>query len=110
MEKDTLMTPAYRLQLVNLSFGTTPRVVHAHGHHSSKPHWPSIREAFFASARRPAAPSSKLTIITCNNGHPAMGLLERSLDHLGLPYLVGGQGIEPWINSRDKPAVIHDLL
>lgn len=89
--------------LVNLIFDTRPIVVHAHGRHSYKPLWPPIRERFFASPARRIGALPNLTILTWNNGHQAMGLLEKSLDHLGVPYLVLGQGIENWINSRNKP-------
>lgn len=99
-----------RLQLVNSLFGTCPRVVHAHGHHRNHPHWPPIRTAFFEQPPCALPSSPRLTIITCNNGHPAMGLLERGLERLGLGCRVGGHGIDPWVNARDKPRVITDLL
>ena len=51
-----------------------------------------------------------LTLLTCNNGRGTMGIFERSAERLGLPVLVRGQGIEPWLNSRDKPRVIRDAL
>ncbi|MBM3465586.1 MAG: hypothetical protein FJX76_26145 [Armatimonadetes bacterium] len=96
--------------LTNLVFDTRPVVVHAHGSHERKPNWPPIREWFFASAARQLGAAPDLTIITCNNGHPSMGLLERSLDHLGVPYLVAGHGIDPWVNSVHKPPVIVEAL
>ncbi|MBI4858870.1 MAG: hypothetical protein HY815_01145 [Candidatus Riflebacteria bacterium] len=98
------------LKLRNVLFDTHPIVVHAHGPHQTKMQWPQVRDAFFASEPRTLGAAPGLTLITCNNGHEAMGLLERSLDHLGLPYLVGGVGVDPWVNSRDKPRVILDLL
>ncbi len=85
-------------------------VVHAHGHHDYKPLWLPIRDAFFGAPPRTLALPAELTIVTCNNGHPAMGLLERSLDHLGLPYVVAGRGIEDWNNARDKPRVLLEAL
>jgi hypothetical protein len=110
MAEPSLISSEYRVQLTNIDFGTTPLVVHAHGHHAIKPHWQPIRDAFFASAPARVVQPQQLTIITCNNGHATMGLLERSLDHLGLRYAVGGQGIAPWINARDKPPTIYALL
>ena len=98
------------MKLRNALFDTHPIVVHAHGRHQLKPQWPEVRDGFFSSRPRTLGAAPDLTIITCNNGHGAMGLLERSLDHLGLPYLVGGAGVDPWVNSRDKPRVVLDLL
>ena len=92
--------------LRNKQFGSQPVVVHAHGPLLSAPHWQPIREAFFAQEPRAIGPPGDLTIITCNNGHPSMGLLERSLDRLGVPYVVTGRGIDPWVNARDKPRAI----
>jgi hypothetical protein len=94
------------MMLRNRQFGTAPLVVHAHGPHATKPHWQPIRDAFFAQERRELGAPHDLTIITCNNGHEAMGLLESSLDLLGVPYLVTGRGIDPWVNARDKPRAI----
>jgi len=98
------------MQLTNLQFGTSPVVVHAQGHHEYKPLWPPIRDAFFNARPRTLSPPAGLTIVTCNNGHAAMGLLERSLDHLGLPYIVAGRGIEEWKNARDKPRALIEAL
>lgn len=99
-----------RLRLINTLFDTQPLIVHAHGHHANQVHWGPIRDGFFSLPPARAGGVQDLTVITCNNGAQAMGLFERSLDHLGVPYLVGGQGIAPWVNARDKPAVIHALL
>ena len=96
--------------VVNLLFNTTPVVIHAQGRHEYKPYWRPIKEKFFASPRRALGPVQDLTILTWNNGHEAMGILERSLDHLGVPYLVLGQGIRDWVNSRDKPRLTRDAL
>ena len=71
-----------------------------------KPEWPPIREWFFATPRRSLPPLENLTIMTCNNGHPAMGLMERSLEHLGVSCLVVGQGVNPWVNSVHKPRAV----
>lgn len=78
-------------------------MVHAHGPHAHKPYWQPIRDRFFSQPARHLGPPEDLTILTWNNGHHAMGLLEKSLDHLGVPYLVKGEGIAEWVNSRHKP-------
>jgi hypothetical protein len=98
------------VRVTNLLFGTTPLVIHAQGHHDYKPLWPPIRDAFFGSPRQHLTLRSDLTIVTCNSGGPAMGLLERSLDHLGLAYIVAGRGVVDWINSRDKPRALLSAL
>lgn len=94
----------------NLLFNSRPLVVHAQGSHELKPHWRPIRDAFFSAPSRHLTAPKDLTIITCNNGHEAMGILERSLAHLGLSCLVRGQGIHPWINSQHKPQVLAEAL
>ena len=96
--------------LVNRQFGTRPIVVHAHGVLRHQPAWPRIREAVFAAPERRLGPLPGLTLVTCNNGHPAMGLFERSASRLGLDVLVCGHGIDPWVNSRDKPRVLSAAL
>jgi len=96
--------------LLNRQFHSRPLVVHAQGHHEHKPHWKPIKEAFFARPPRHLALPEQLTLITCNNGHAAMGMFERSLGHLGLPCLVRGQGIHPWLNSQHKPQVLAEAL
>lgn len=88
--------------VINSAFQTRPIVIHAHGYHSYKPYWQPIKEKFFALPPRRIGPIQELTIITWNNGGPAMGVLEKSLDHLGVPYVVMGAGIHPWINSQHK--------
>jgi hypothetical protein len=88
------------------AFGTRPGVIHAQGGRWHKPHWAPIRDAFFQSGRSRQATPAPLTILTCNNGHPALGRFEKSLDHMGLDCMVTGAGIVPWINSRDKPRVL----
>ena len=98
------------MKLRNVLYDTHPLVVHAHGPHQMKPQWPEIHDAFFATPARRLGPVPDLTVVTCNNGHAAMGLLERSLAHLGVPFLVGGGGVDPWVNSRDKPRAILELL
>jgi len=96
--------------LVNRSFGTRPLIVHAHGPLHNKPAWPRIKEAVFALPPQMLGPVQGLTLLTCNNGHENMGLFERSVANLGIPCMVRGQGIVPWVNSRDKPRVIYEAL
>jgi hypothetical protein len=91
-------------------FDTWPVVIHGHGRHRFKPHWDEVRNAFFSSPVQRVEPPADLTLITCNNGHEAMGLLERSCQRWGQPYLTCGQGRDPWVNSKDKPEAILDAL
>ena len=90
------------------AFGTRPAIVHAQGRRWLKPHWAPIRDAFFQSGCSRHATPATLTILTCNNGHAALGRFEKSVAHLGLDCLVVGQGVVPWVNSRDKPRVLAD--
>lgn len=96
--------------LTNTLFGTHPVVVHAQGSHTLKIHWPPIKRWFYDQPARAIGPIRDTTIITCNNGHASMGALEASLDHLGVPHVVLGAGIDPWCNSTDKPRVLRDGL
>jgi hypothetical protein len=96
--------------LVNLLFNTRPVVVHAHGPHNHKPFWKPIRDRFFSSEKQTLGKIEQLTILTWNNGHEAMGLLEKSLAHLGVPCLVLGAGIEEWVNSIHKPVLTAESL
>ncbi|MDC3957725.1 glycosyltransferase domain-containing protein [Polyangium jinanense] len=99
-----------RVAFIQRTFGTRPLLIHANGIRDAKPGWIRARDAFFAQPPRQIGPVPRLTILTCNNGHEAMGLFERSCAHLGVPCLVRGQGIFPWVNSRHKPLVIHQAL
>lgn len=98
------------LTVVNPMFGTRPLVIHAHGPLVQKPSWPRIRQAFFAREWKRVGAVPDLTLLTCNNGAEEMGLFESSTQALGIPCLVRGEGIFPWVNSRDKPAVIRAAL
>lgn len=101
---------SFDFQVVNTQFETKPSIIHAHGSHDYKPNWQPIRDAFFEMAPANLVTPSDLTIITCNNGHQSMGLFEKSLDHLGLKHKVYGNGINPWVNSKDKPIVLFEAL
>ncbi len=94
----------------NKHFDTHPIVVHAQGPHKIKPYWKPIRDRFFSSPRRKILPTENLTVITWNNGHEAMGMFEKSMDHLGLECMVLGQGVEKWVNSYHKPLLTRDAL
>lgn len=98
------------LNVINTLYNTSPIVIHAHGSHDHKPNWLPIRDAFFASPPGQIDADEMVTVITCNNGHASMGLLERSLEHLGVPYKVFGRGIHPWINSYHKPRILYEAL
>jgi hypothetical protein len=96
--------------LRNRLFDSRPVVVHGQGDAVANPMWPLILERCFAQPPRELGPVSGLTILTWNNGHPSLGVMERSLAHLGVPCLVLGAGLSDWINSRDKPRLTRDAL
>jgi hypothetical protein len=96
--------------LINEMFDTRPLIVHAQGQHAYSPHWPTIIEKFFSSPRRRLAGTHDLTILTWNSQLNEKGIFERSLDHLGVPYMVLGQGVLDWVNSRDKLSLTVDAL
>jgi hypothetical protein len=96
--------------VTNTLYGTRPIVIHAHGVMRHKPAWPPIRDAVFAAPPRTLRAVPELTLITCNNGHEAMGLFEASVARLGLRAEVYGHGIDPWVNARDKPRVLAAAL
>jgi hypothetical protein len=90
----------------NTVFDTTPAVIHGHGRHKFKPHWDQVLSSYQEGKVEPLTLPDGLTILTCNSGNQAMGLLEESCRRSGLRYQVCGQGREPWVNSRDKPESI----
>jgi len=92
------------------AFDTNPGVVHAQGHHRHKPLLGAIQKAYSASNYEGVALPKELTILTCNNGHPSMGCLERSLERMGISCRTCGQGVHPWINSIHKPATLAEGL
>ncbi len=94
----------------NTQFGTTPLVAHGQGPHDFKPYWDIVCDRFFASPRQWIGPIPELTILTWNNGNEGMGLLERSLSHLGIPGLVTGAGIREWVNSTHKPLLTAEAV
>lgn len=98
------------MEVLVREFDTRPCIVHAHGKHAYQYWWEPIKTGFFSTQSSHFSKPDELTIITCNNGHPAMGMFERSLEHLGLPYSVFGHGVEPWINSQQKPVILASAL
>jgi len=97
-------------KIINKQFNTAPSIIHAHGSHDYKPNWLPIKNAFFDLELDSANATKDLTIITCNNGHPSMGLFEKSVEHLGLNCEVYGAGIYPWVNAEVKPVVLFEAL
>jgi hypothetical protein len=100
------------LLVTNTLFGTHPVILHAMGtgRHEPFPAWEEIQQKTFREPQRSLGSHEHLTLLTCNNGNPGMGLFERSCEHLGVPVLVGGAGIDPWVNAIHKPEVISELL
>lgn len=98
--------------LTNPLFDTHPVVVHCGGYlypvHEFN--WKPIKEAFLASPPQSIGAVEDLTIITFNNGHDAMGVVEQSLDHLGVPYRVLGAGVSEWNNAVHKPRLTLEAL
>jgi hypothetical protein len=97
-------------RLVNRRAGTEPLVFHAQGYHTYKPVWPKIREWCFAKPPQRLGPRPRVTVITCNNGHEAMGLFEKSVERLGIPIHVAGREFPQWSNATHKPLAILNAL
>jgi hypothetical protein len=106
----TRLSGCTRPLVTNMQFDSRPIVIHAHGGHQHKPQWQSIRDRFFASQVCSVGELNRLTILTCNNGHPGMGLLEKSLDHWGVTYQIAGRGIKSWTNSIHKPSSLSEAM
>ena len=104
------MTQGAMFELRMRDFDTTPGVVHAPGYHRHKPLLGPIQRAHSATNYRSVEAPKELTILTCNNGHPSMGGLERSLARMGLSCRVCGQGMNPWVNSIHKPLALASAL
>lgn len=96
--------------LKNLLFNTFPSIVHANGPHAHKPYWQPVKDKLFSGPQQQYGLPADLTIITWNNGHKAMGIFEQSMDHLGIPCVVLGQGVEVWRNSYHKPMLTYEAL
>jgi len=85
-------------------------VVHGHGNHDLKPIFDAVHAAFFEQRVDPVEPVRDLTVITCNNGHPSLGLLEKSAELLGVDVVVAGADRKEWVNAVDKPLAILEAL
>lgn len=96
--------------LENLRFDTRPLVVHAPGPPVFNPYWEPVRERFFATPRRALGAPARLTVLTWNDGARGPGVLERSLEHLGVPCVVAGRGVRGWTNSVHKPLGARQAL
>tara|TARA_R100000027_G_scaffold26373_1_gene19128 strand:+ start:16149 stop:16868 length:720 start_codon:yes stop_codon:yes gene_type:complete len=90
--------------------GGRPIVVHGHGNHDLKPVFDAIRSRLSEIDPVAAGPSPDLTVITCNNGHPSLGLFEETADRLGVTVTVAGKGRSEWSNAVDKPLAIREVL
>jgi hypothetical protein len=108
MMEAVLSPPAARLR--NRQTGTEPLLFHAQGYHAYKPVWPRLRDFVFAQPERHLGSRPRVTLITCNNGHSAMGLFEESAARLGIPVLVAGQEYASWNNAMHKPPAILAAL
>lgn len=97
--------------ITNLLFGTSPIAAHCPGPlHES---WHRMVATVMAQPRR-QCDCSDVTIITWNNADDARpdkpgGVLERSLERLGVRTLVLGQGLTNWRN-RQKIGLTADAL
>jgi hypothetical protein len=96
--------------LENLRFDTHPLVVHAPGPPVFNPYWEPLCERFFATPRRHLGARERLTVLTWNDGSNGPGILERSLEHLGVPCVVAGRGVRGWMNSVHKPLAARQAL
>ena len=81
--------------LHNITYDTYPMVIHCPGK-LNPDSWQSLLDIFFQRAKRNFGPVKDATIITWNNGEK--GLFERSLDHIGVPYIVLGKNVKNWKN------------
>lgn len=88
--------------VVNLAFDTRPLVVHAPGLAGKNELWRDLQAEFFQTPPRQFGPADGLTILTWNN-QAAPGVLQRCLDHLGVPHLLLGQGVKDWKNLLKIP-------
>ena len=78
----------------NEIFDSFPVIVHSPSCNSI---WPRITNYFFGFPAKPFV-LKDITIITWNNNIDK-GILEKSLDHLSIPYIVMGRGIQEWVNT-----------
>lgn len=104
------VTAPSRSRFYNTLTETEPLLFHAQGYHDYKPIWPRIRAHVFDAPRQQIGSSDRVTVLTCNNGHGAMGLFEDSCAHLGVPVVVAGREFPDWSNAVQKPQAILNAL
>lgn len=102
--------PRAQTRFFNTLTASEPLLFHAQGYHEYKPVWPRIRAHVFDAPARQIGASERITVLTCNNGHGAMGLFETSCAHLGVPVVVGGREFPDWVNAIHKPQAILNAL
>jgi hypothetical protein len=107
------------MNIIYKKTGGNPIVLHAPGFTATNfgkaklylkfnPTWRTMFKLWDRTAKRQVDFGKEVTILTINNG--AMpGILERSLDKIGVPYVVGGHGVTPWKN-RYKLEIFSELL
>jgi len=90
--------------------GGHPVIVHGHGNHDLKPIFDKVRQSLLSEPPIKCTVPDDLTLITCNNGHPSLGLFEDTASRVGVPVEVCGSGRRSWVNAVDKPVVILKAL
>ena len=93
------------MRLKNNTFGTFPVTLHWPG--DVKP-WDELIDHFFSQPPQQIGHIADLTIYTWNNA-PDECILERSLDHLGIPYVVLGKLTDQWRNMLKIPLFAQAL-
>ncbi len=100
------------LRITHALFGTHPIAVHCPGPLSAR--WHHFYESLLSQPRRKCR-SQRVTVITWNSGerierpNKPCGVLEASLQRLGVEVVVLGQDAQPWRN-RDKLALTAQAL
>lgn len=95
-------------------FCTNPIVIHAPGSNppgGDKLLWNkliSLKNSFLKSKQKSVDALHDVQIITWNNTNKK-GMLELSLDHLGVPYVTLGQGIKKWQNFMKIELTINQI-
>ena len=99
------------MTVLNALHKTYPGVIHANGSSLSRPDpkWEAIKRAASRMPAQTIGPSPDISVITLNNTSEK-GLLERSLERLGAPYIVAGRAISPWVNALHKPQGLLEAL
>jgi len=119
IKKARALAKSLPMRMRHLKSGSAPTIFHAPGYtaffesdkknyYRYNPSWTFIMRKWKRQAFYSCSSSNQLTILTINT-RSTKGLLEQSLDLLGVPYRVGGQGVEPFHN-RMKLAIYKELL